>query len=109
MDVTGWIQDFAGMLVHSIKDYGAELQFQIRVLCLLSGENRKLNVRQTKVFDRMARAGSRGFVGGMSAGKYQKIAHTSKATATRDLAEMVEMGLLERAGKGTAVRYQIAD
>ena len=45
----------------------------------------------------------------MRAGKYQKIAHTSKATATRDLGEMVEMRLLERTGKGTAVRYQIAE
>jgi Fic family protein len=108
MNATRWIQDFAGMLVRSIKDYEAELQFQIRVLCLLSGVHRQLNARQAKAFDRMSREGARGFVGGMSAGKYQKIAQTSKATATRDLVEMVELGLLARTGKGPAVRYQIA-
>jgi Fic family protein len=60
------------------------------------------------VFQRMAREGARGFAGGMSAGKYQKIAHASKATATRDLAEMVDLGILQRSGRGAAVRYQIA-
>jgi Fic family protein len=108
MDATRWILDFADLLVISIKDYAAELQFQIRILCLLSGVKRRLNARQAKAFDRMAREGARGFVGGMSAGKYQKIAHTSKATATRDLVEMVELGLLARTGKGPAVGYQIA-
>jgi len=108
MDATCWIQDFTGMLVRSIEAYGAELQFQIRVLCLLSGVKGPLNARQAKVFDRMAREGARGFAGGMSAGNYQKIVHTSKATATRDLVEMVELGLLARTGKGPSVRYQIA-
>jgi Fic family protein len=108
LDVTRWIQDFTALLVDSIRNYGAELQFQIRVMCLLAGVRQPLNDRQGKVFQRMAREGARGFAGGMSAGKYQKIAHTSKATATRDLAEMVELGILQRSGRGAAVRYQIS-
>ncbi len=108
MDATRWINDFAGLLVDSIKEYEAELQFQIRVICLLSGVKQQLNVRQGKVFARMARAGARGFAGDMSAGKYQKIAATSKATATRDLTDMVKLGVLQRTGKGAAVRYRIA-
>lgn len=44
----------------------------------------------------------------MSAGKYQKIANTSKATATRDLSEMVGLGVLVRLGEGAGVRYEIA-
>ncbi len=76
--------------------------------CLLSNAKPQLNERQLKVFERMAREGSKGFAGGMSAGKYQKIAHTSKATATRDLAEMVWLGVLIRLGEGAGVRYEIA-
>jgi Fic family protein len=66
------------------------------------------NERQLTVFDRMTREGSKGFAGGMRAGKYQKIAHTSKATATRDLSEMVGLGVLVRLGEGAGVRYEIA-
>ncbi len=40
----------------------------------------------------MLEEGSKGFEGGMSAKKYIAIAHTSKATATRDLQDMVEKG-----------------
>lgn len=108
MDATDWIFDFADLLLDSIRNYEAELQFQIRILCLLSGVRSRLNARQNKVFERMAREGARGFAGGMSAGKYLKIASTSKATATRDLAFMVELGLLRKTGQGAAVRYQIA-
>jgi Fic family protein len=108
MNATQWINDFAGQLIDSIKLYAAELQFQIRVVHLLAETSQKLNARQRKVFDRMAREGARGFTGGMSAAKYMKIAATSKATATRDLAGMVDLGLLTKTGQGTGVRYQIA-
>ncbi len=108
LDATDWINDFGGLLVDSIRNYEAELQFQIRVMFLLSGAGFRLHVRQQKVFDRMAREGARGFAGGMTAAKYQKIASTSKATATRDLAAMVALGLLKRTGQGASVRYQIA-
>jgi len=108
LDVTEWIRTFTGLLTASIQSYEAELRFQIRVLCLLSNAKSQLNERQLKVFERMAQEGSKGFAGGMSAGKYQKIAHTSKATATRDLAEMVGLGVLIRLGEGAGVRYVIA-
>lgn len=108
LDLTDWIRNFAGLLGDSVRRYEEELAFQIRALCLLSGRKEQLNPRQIKVFDRMVREGARGFAGGMSAGKYQKIAQTSKATATRDLAEMTRLGLLRRRGEGAAVRYDIA-
>lgn len=108
LDLTQWICDFTELLIDSIKNYGAELQFQIRIMYLLSGVKHALNKRQIKVFERMAREGARGFTGGMSARKYQKIADTSKATATRDLADMVDLGILKRTGMGAGVRYQIA-
>jgi len=108
LDITDWIRTFTGLLTDSIRKYEAELRFQIRILCLMSEAKSKLNARQIKVFDRMAREGAKGFAGGMSASKYQKIAHTSKATATRDLTVMVALGVLIRCGEGAAVRYEIA-
>jgi Fic family protein len=107
LEVTGWIKAFGGMLEDSLHSYEEELAFQIRLLCLLSALPAPLLPRQRKVMDRMAREGAKGFAGGMSAAKYLKIAGTSKATATRDLAELTRLGLLARRGKGTAVRYDI--
>jgi len=108
LDATEWINDFVTLLTQSIQRYENELRFQIRVLCLLNRAREAMNGRQAKVFERMVREGAKGFAGGMSAAKYQAIAHTSKATATRDLTSMVKIGILNKHGEGAGVRYTIA-
>ena len=55
----------------------------------------------------MAEAGAAGFTDGMNAAKYQKIAKTSKATATRDLAELARTGTLVKTGAGPSVRHHL--
>ena len=50
-------------------------------------------------------AGPAGFGGGMSAEKYGNITSTSKATATRDLTDLAEKGVLEITGQGRGTRY----
>jgi Fic family protein len=67
-----------------------------------------LNERQRKVVQRLLDDGDGGFLGGLNAEKYMKITSTSKATATRDLADLVKNGLLSSAGQGKAVRYYVA-
>ena len=109
LDVTGWIQGFVTLLTQSVQNYENELRFQIRVLCLMSKAQMLMNTRQMKVFNRMAREGAKGFSGGMSSAKYQAIARTSKATATRDLSEMARMGVFRKTGAGPSVRYHIAE
>jgi Fic family protein len=67
-----------------------------------------LNERQRKSLQRLLDAGDGGFEGGMNAEKYIKITGTSKATATRDLADMVANRQLWTSGAGKALRYYIA-
>ena len=67
-----------------------------------------LNERQRKVIQRLLDDGDGGFLGGLNADKYMKITSTSKATATRDLADLVKNGLLRSTGQGKAVRYYVA-
>ena len=55
----------------------------------------------------MLEEGENEFVGGMNARKYLAIAKTSKATATRDLADLVEKGILTVKGGGRSVGYQV--
>lgn len=66
-----------------------------------------LNERQRKVLQRLLDDGDGGFLGGLNADKYIKLTGTSKPTATRDLALLVQHGLLWTAGQGKAVRYYV--
>ncbi len=67
-----------------------------------------LNERQRKVLRKLHEVGAEGFIGGLSAEKYCAMTSTSKATATRDLAALVQGGLLISTGQGKSTRYQLA-
>ena len=71
-----------------------------------------VNARQSKVLNRLLEAGDSslggGFLGGMTREKYGKLTGASKATATRDLADLAAKGLLRIEGVGKATRYAIA-
>ena len=49
--------------------------------------------------------GPTGFIGGLSAEKYIAITKTSKATATRDLADLVQKRALTKTGELRHTRY----
>jgi Fic family protein len=59
-----------------------------------------LNERQRKVLNRLLDAGPGGFEGGINTRKYMSLTKTSRATAYRELADLVEKGCLVSTGKG---------
>jgi len=59
-----------------------------------------LNERQRKVLNRLLDAGPGGFEGGMTTRKYMGLTKTSRATAYRELADLVGKGCLSPIGKG---------
>ena len=63
------------------------------------------NKRQSKAINRMFKAGPGGFEGGMTARKYTNLTGASRATATRDLGDLVEKGALKVKGRGRSVSY----
>jgi Fic family protein len=67
-----------------------------------------LNDRQRQLVRRLLDAGDGGFLGGLNVEKYLKMTKTSKATATRDLSDLVQRGLLHTSGLGKAVRYYLS-
>ena len=67
-----------------------------RIRALATG----LNERQLKVVNRLIEAGRDGFEGGLNNRKYRGITGASKATATRDLAELERRGFLLRGSSG---------
>jgi Fic family protein len=65
----------------------------------------QLNSRQEKVIRRLFSAGPTGFEGGLSAENYIALTKTSRATATRDLQDLVAKGALRRFGQLKHTRY----
>jgi Fic family protein len=110
IDATPWVlwfvQTFTRACIASqavVRDTADKAQFRLRAAQCQTNE------RQRKVLERLLEAGHAGsgggFLGGMSSDKYAKITNTSKATATRDLADLLANGLIRVEGVGKATRY----
>lgn len=68
-----------------------------------------LNERQIKVLNRLLDSAEEEFEQGINARKYQSLAKVSKATATRDLADLVNKGcILQLPGGGRSTRYALS-
>ena len=68
-----------------------------------------LSERQIKVINRLLDWAETDFPQGINARKYQSIAGVSKATATRDLTDLLDKGCLKKLpGRGRSTRYSIA-
>lgn len=106
--VHDWVCFFAEMIVAAQEHALGHASFAIQKIKFLDRHADGLNIRQEKALDRLFRAEPDGFEGGLSASNYIRITGTSRATATRDLAELVAMGALTRSGDGKGTRYQLA-
>jgi Fic family protein len=68
----------------------------------------ELNDRQRKAINRLLEAGPGGFVGGMTNRKYGGMTHVSRATAQRELADLVGKGILRpNLGGGRSASYDL--
>lgn len=107
-EITNWLAWFAGIAIEAQQSTNALVEFLIEKTKLLDRLRGKLNSRQEKALVRMFREGPHGFKGGLSAGNYSSITGASPATATRDLADLVEKAALTRTGECKHARYQVA-
>src|SRR3546814_6338407 len=103
-----WLSWFAGIVLEAQGRTIASIRFLIEKTRLLDRLRGRINARQEKALIRMMTEGPDGFVGGLSAHNYRTITDAASATATRDLAELVELGALERAGDRRYARYHLA-
>ena len=112
IDATPWVlwfvQTFTRACIASqavVRDAVDKAQYRLRAAQCQTNE------RQRKVLERLLEAGhvgsGGGFLGGMSSDKYAKITNISKATATRDLADLLANGLIRVDGVGKATRYAV--
>jgi Fic family protein len=105
-DVSPWVMWFVRQLVAACRHTCGLLDAaQQRSRFWMAHGAVALNARQHKVVQRLLDLGDGGFLGGLNAEKYMKLTGASKATATRDMAHLVEHGLLWVRGQGKATHY----
>ncbi len=109
LEITQWIEWFASVIINAQNDAEKTIQFTIKKMKFFDKYDKNFNARQRKVINRMLEEGHDGFKGGMNVKKYLSITDTSKATATRDLQELVETSIftIKRAGRSTSYEINI--
>jgi Fic family protein len=107
IEITDWLVYFADTVIdaqhHTIK----RVDFYVAKAKLYENLRGQLNERQEKVLARMFKEGIDGFKGGLSAENYISIAKTSRATATRDLQDLLQKGALVKTGELRHTRYYL--
>jgi Fic family protein len=110
MDVTPWVQWFAGC-VHKAADATWEnMQAAMRKTRFweeLREQHPQLTPTQTKAINKLYDVGPDGFVNGISTEKYVNLCRVSRATAYRELRALGEMGVLVQTGAGRGTRYKL--
>ncbi len=107
LDARGWVEFFSDMVVNAQKESMRLIHFLISKSKLMNTLSGQINPRQEKVLLRMFKAGVDGFQGGLSAENYLSIAKTSRATATRDLNDLVQKHALVKTGQLRHTRYYL--
>jgi Fic family protein len=102
-----WIQYFVQVVTEAQQFTEKQILFTIHKAKFYDDYKATLNARQLKAIKKMLDEGAAGFEGGMNATKYKSINKIAKATATRDLQEMLELGALKVSGGGRSTSYSL--
>jgi Fic family protein len=106
-EITGWLVYFAETILEAQRNTIKRVDFYVAKAKFYERHRGQLNERQEKVIARIFREGIDGFKGGLSAENYISLTKTSRATATRDLQDLVAMGALTKTGELRHTRYHL--
>ncbi|MDR1543498.1 MAG: Fic family protein, partial [Prevotellaceae bacterium] len=107
LKINSWLLYFSQLLIDAQQNAIEILEFSVKKTQFFDKYKNAMNERQTKAINKMLDAGKDGFEGGMTAKKYVSIAKTTKATATRDLQKLVEIGALKQNLAGRSTNYEL--
>lgn len=105
LDIDAWLAYFANTVLDAQAASLRKVKFLIAKGKMLQRLHGQINPRQEKILKRLFNAGPDGFTGGLSAENYLSITKTSRATATRDLQDLVTKGALSKTGSLKHTRY----
>lgn len=108
-DITKWLVWFLECMERALRAAETGIEHageKARLWQSLS--NTTLNQRQKKIINKLSESGREGFKGGLTNSKYRRIAKTTRETAKRDLADLVEKNVLVRnPGGGRSISYAL--
>jgi Fic family protein len=109
LDVTPWVHWFVGCITLAMEAAIAHVAMAVeknRFWQTVMLTHPGLNASQRKVLNKLYDT-SEGFKNGLSTELYSSIASCSRATAYRDLAQLLGVGLLKQSGVGRSTRYRL--
>lgn len=106
-DITEWLKWFLGCMSRAILSSNRLLSNVMQKARFWQRHAQTdLNNRQRKALNRLLDAGPGGFEGGLTNRKYAGMTHVSRATAQRELADLVKKGILrQNPGGGRSASY----
>lgn len=108
LDVTPWLVWFLGEVAAACDRSEATIgRVVAKARFWLRHQGIDLNERQRKALNRLLDAGPEGFADGMNTRKYASLTRTSRATAYRELADLLGKGCLVQTGDGRSTAYEI--
>ena len=109
-EITRWVEYFVRISLAAQTEAEEQIDFTLKKTRFFDRYKDQLNERQLTVIKRMLEEGPKGFEGGMNARKYIGITKTSKATATRDMQQLMEIGAFILSGKagGRSTSYRVS-
>jgi Fic family protein len=109
INITEWLIWFLSCFLRALDDSEVTISRVLKIAEFWRQNTRViLNKNQNKVINRLAEAGPGGFTGGLTTRKYASMTKTSRATAYRDIADLVMKGILaQNKAKGRSVSYSL--
>jgi Fic family protein len=110
LNVTAWVQWFAKRMQAACEHSVAQMHTALgktRYWAQVQTSHPHITASQRKVLGKLFDAQPGGFKGGLSTEKYVAITSLSRATAYRELTQLLAAGLLVKTGQGKATRYAL--
>jgi len=109
LDITEWLIWFLSCFLRALEDSEATISKVLKIAQFWQRHTQTvLNKNQLKVINRLTEAGPGGFIGGLTTRKYTAMTGASRATAYRDISDLITKGILtQNKGKGRSVSYNL--
>ncbi|MBF0264038.1 MAG: Fic family protein [Gammaproteobacteria bacterium] len=107
LNLNKWLEYFTYAVIHAQSIAKEEVDFVLNKTRFYDRFAEQLNERQAKVVERIFTEGRKGFEGGLSTKNYMTIAKCPNRTASRDLSDMLDKGIISKYGAGRSTRYEL--
>lgn len=107
-DLTKWLSWFLSCHEHAMQESQGTINKVMGISRFWQNVSHlDMNSRQRKALSKLLEAGEGGFEGGLTAKKYQGMSKGSRATVTRDLADLVGKSILFKEGERRTAKYDL--